>query len=98
MTTPPPAAQPAAPVAGAPINTLAIVSLVLSIVGLGTFVTAIAGVITGYVALGQIERTGQGGRSLARAGIVIGYIVSALGLALIVLGLAGVLFYYRYAT
>jgi hypothetical protein len=108
MSTPAPAAEPVAPNAGQPTavpptavpptNGLAIASLVLSLVGLGTFVTAIAGVITGHVALGQIERTGQGGRSLARAGLVIGYIVIALGTALIVLGLAGVLFYARYAV
>jgi hypothetical protein len=86
MSTPPSTTVP-------PTNGLAIVSLVLSLVGLGTFVTAIAGVITGHVALGQIARTGQGGRSLARAGIIIGYIVIALGLGLLVLGLAGVLVY-----
>jgi len=113
MSTPQPAARPVAPTAvppttappttappttAPPTNVLAIVSLVLSLIGLGTFVTAIAGVITGHVALGQIERTGQGGRSLARAGLVIGYIVIVLGIVLGVLGLVGVLFYYRYAT
>ncbi len=57
-----------------PTNTLAIVSLVSS---LATFVlgfTAIVGVITGHMALGQIRRTGESGRGMALAGLIIGYV------------------------
>ena len=48
-------------------NTLAIVSFVSS------FVIAIVGIVTGHMALRQIRRTGEGGRGLAIAGLVISY-------------------------
>ena len=49
-------------------NTLAIVSLV------SAFFVSLAAVITGHLALGQIRRTGEGGRGLAVAGLVLGYL------------------------
>lgn len=54
---------------GAKTNVLAIVSLVASIVGFG-----LVGVITGHIGLNQIKQTGEQGRGLAIAGLVIGYI------------------------
>ncbi|POH74284.1 disulfide bond formation protein DsbA [Arthrobacter glacialis] len=51
-------------------NTLAIVSLVSS------FFVGIAGVITGHIALSQIKRTGEEGKGLAIAGLVIGYVMT----------------------
>lgn len=51
-------------------NTLAIVSLVSS------FFVGLAGVITGHIALSQIKRTGEEGRGLAIAGLVIGYLMT----------------------
>ena len=50
-------------------NTLAVVSLATAVTGFG----AIAGVITGHVALSQLKRTDERGRGLAIAGVVIGY-------------------------
>lgn len=61
---------PAAP----PTNTLAIVSLVSSLATFVLGVTAIVGVITGHMALGQIRRTGEGGRGMALAGLIVGYV------------------------
>jgi hypothetical protein len=58
-------------------NTLAVVSLVLSLVGL-IFPVALGGIITGHIALGQIKRTHESGRNLALAGTVIGYVVCGL--------------------
>jgi hypothetical protein len=58
-----------APPAGAKTNTLAIVSLVTSIIGLG-----IVGIITGHISLGQIKKTHEQGHGLALAGLIIGYI------------------------
>lgn len=55
-------------------NVLAIVSLISS------FVVSIAAVITGHIALSQIRRTGENGRGLAIAGLVIGYAGIAFGL------------------
>jgi hypothetical protein len=57
-------AYPPAP----PTNTLAIVAFVLS------FVVSVGAVICGHIALGQIKRTGEGGRGFAIAGLVIGYV------------------------
>jgi hypothetical protein len=58
-------------------NTLAVVTLVLSL-----FFSVLA-IPFGHVALSQINRTGEQGRGLALAGLIIGYI--GLG-ALIILG------------
>jgi Domain of unknown function (DUF4190) len=81
--------QPGAYAYGRPTNTLAIVSLVL---GIGCYVIlpvigAIAAVITGHMARGQIRQTGEGGGGMALAGLILGY----LHLALAVIGIAIVL-------
>ncbi len=60
-------------------NGLAIASIVLSLAAFLTFASAIGGVVTGHIALSQIARTGEEGRGLAIAGLVIGYIFVALG-------------------
>jgi hypothetical protein len=46
------------------------------------FIGALLGVIFGFVALSQIKRTGQRGRGMAIAGIVIGFLLIAVGIAL----------------
>lgn len=61
-------------------NTLAIVALVLA------FVFTPAGLVCGYIARNQIRRTGEGGRGLALAAIIIGWI----WVAFIVLAIIGV--------
>ncbi len=73
---------PAAP----PTNTLAVVSLVASLATLVLGVTAIVGVITGHMALGQIKRTGEAGRGMAVAGLIIGYVFVGFGVLAIVVG------------
>lgn len=55
-------------------NTLAIVSLISS------FFVSLLGVIFGHIALSQIKRTGEGGRGLAIAGLVIGYLGIVAGI------------------
>ncbi len=67
-----------APMYAPPTNTLAIISLVLSVVGVH-----IAGIICGHIALNQIKRTGEGGRGLALAGLIVGYVVGGLTLLFI---------------
>lgn len=76
--------QPAAVGYAPPTNTLAIVGMVLSLVGLLTGVTAIVGAILGHVALGQITRTGEGGRGFALTAIIAGWVITGLGLLIIV--------------
>ena len=90
VTPPVPAPYPVLPTpyAGGPVggpyaprtNTLAIVSLVTG------FCCSIAAVITGHIALGQIRRTGEAGRGLAIAGLVLGYV--SMGLAVLMLVIA----------
>jgi hypothetical protein len=95
----PPASQPApaygqtAPAYGQPTgpktNTLAIISLVASIAGMVIIpiLASIAGVICGHISLGQIKKTGEQGRGMAIAGLVIGYV----GIALWIIG--GIIFF-----
>ena len=51
------------------LNPLAVVSIATSATGFG----AVAGIITGHVALAQIKHTAQKGKGLAIAGLVAGY-------------------------
>lgn len=67
-------------------NGLAIASMVLSILGfiwVLPFVGSLAGAIMGHVSLGQIKRTGEGGRGMALAGVIVGWI----GLGFMILGI-----------
>ena len=64
-------------------NVLAIVSLVTSIVGM-----SLVGVITGHIGLNQIKKTGEQGRGLAIAGLIVGYVALVLQILFIV-ALAG---------
>ena len=58
------------PGAGAPgkVNRFAVASLILGLIGI-TVIGAVAGIVLGILALGQIRRTGQRGRGLAIAGL-----------------------------
>jgi hypothetical protein len=69
------------PYAASKTNTLAIISLVAA------FFCSPAGLACGIVALNQMKRTGEGGRGLAIAGIVISGLSLAFGV-LVVLGAA----------
>lgn len=74
---PPTAFQPqyGTPVPTSRTNGMAIASLVLSLVCCN-----ILGIIFGHIALSQINRTGEAGRGLAVAGLVIGYASLAIGI------------------
>jgi hypothetical protein len=69
----------AAPQAPAKTNSLAVIALIASL-----FISLL-GVILGHIALGQINRTGEGGRGLAIAALVIGYVSMAIA-AFIIIG------------
>ena len=64
-----------------PTNTLALVSMILSIAG-AFLPTAIPGIITGHIALSQIKRTGDNGRGMALAGVIVGYALTGAWLAI----------------
>jgi hypothetical protein len=75
----PPAYTPSyAPVAKT--NVLSIVSLITSILGFG-----LVGVITGHIGMNQIKKTGEAGRGLAIAGLIIGYIGIAFGFIIVLI-------------
>ncbi|KUH98512.1 cyclophilin [Mycolicibacterium acapulense] len=60
-------------------NTLAVAALVCA------FVFAPLGIVFGHVSLSQIKKTGEEGRGLAIAGLVIGYLVSVLTVLVVVI-------------
>lgn len=76
----------AAPPAQPGYNTLAIVGFILA------FFVSLVGAILGFVALSQIKRTGEQGRGLAIAAIIIGLVEIVLGIvvAIIVIASLGV--------
>ncbi|MEV4385404.1 DUF4190 domain-containing protein [Micromonospora sp. NPDC049580] len=66
-------------------NGLAIAALVLALAGLTTCgITGPIGAILGHVAQKQIRVSGEGGEGMAKAGIIVGWIITAL----MVLGIA----------
>jgi hypothetical protein len=76
---PPPGGYGYPPPQGVGTNSMAIASLVCSLFGWLCIIGPILGLIFGFLALGQIKQTGQRGRGMAIAGIVIGGLVIALG-------------------
>lgn len=66
-------------------NTMAIVAFILA------FFISIVGIILGFVALSQIKKTGEQGRGLAIAAIIIGFVEIAIGIiiAIIVIAVIG---------
>lgn len=64
----------AAAPSGQKTNVLAIVSLV------SAFFISIVAIITGHIALSQIKKTGEQGRGLAIAGLIIGYVGLVIGI------------------
>ncbi|MFB9686283.1 DUF4190 domain-containing protein [Amycolatopsis plumensis] len=59
-------------------NALAIGALVCSILGFCSGITAIAGLVMGHIALSKTNRGEAGGRGLATAAVIVGYVVIAL--------------------
>lgn len=74
-------------------NGMAIAGLVCSLVGICSCVTVIVGLILGHIGLAKANRGEAGGRGMALAAVIIGYIVLALYVGffgtLIVLGVNG---------
>lgn len=67
-------------------NGMAIASLVCSLLGWICGVGPILGLVFGFIALNQIKQTGQGGRGMALAGIIISVLVIVAGIILVFLG------------
>ncbi|WP_156159041.1 DUF4190 domain-containing protein [Demequina gelatinilytica] len=79
------------PVPGTEKNWMGTASLVLSLVGLFTFITAIAGIVFGHLSLSAAKRGEADNRGMGIAGLVIGYLVVVLGIlaAIAIFAIAG---------
>lgn len=88
--------EPVRPVASRKTNTLAIVSLVCSVLSLftccfgdvGVYISiglALLGLVLGFVAMGQIKRTGEQGQGFALAGAIIGGLIAAIMIVIVIL-------------
>ena len=78
-----------------PQNSMALVSMILSLVGLLSWVTAPVGAILGHVALKQIRQSGESGEGMAKTGIIVGWSITGIGvlcclgyLAIVIVGVA----------
>lgn len=69
-------------------NWMGVTSLVLSLLGLVTGITAIAGIVFGHLSLSAVKHGEADNRSVGLAGLIVGYVLTALGLAVIVLVMA----------
>ena len=72
---------------GAKTNVLAIVSLIASIAGIviAWGIGSIVGIICGHISLSQIKKTGEEGRGMAVAGLIVGYIGLALAILSVII-------------
>lgn len=75
MTTPAPAPAPSAP--AEKWNVLSIVGFVLSLIGFN-----IVAIVLGFIGLSQVKKTGERGRGLAIAAIIIGFAYIVIGIIL----------------
>jgi len=57
-----------------PTNTMALVGFILSLAGFVTGITAIPGIVLGHIGLHQIKTSGEQGRGLGIAALVVGYV------------------------
>jgi uncharacterized membrane protein len=65
---------------------MAIGALVCSVAGLACYgIPSIVGIVLGVVALNQIKQTGQEGRGMALAGVIVGGVAVALWIIGIIL-------------
>jgi hypothetical protein len=82
-STPPYPAQPSGSpygyAAAPPQNSMALISMILSLVGLVAGITAPVGAILGHIALKQIRQTGESGEGMAKTGIIVGWIITGIG-------------------
>ncbi|MEV7692085.1 DUF4190 domain-containing protein [Microbacterium sp. NPDC089189] len=82
---------------GPKTNSLAIVSLIFSIVGIIfilPFIGSVVAVITGHISLKQIKTRSEGGRGLALAGTIIGWV----GVVLALIGIVSIIAFVAWAS
>lgn len=81
------------PMVAARTNGKAIAALVCGIGGFFVFPASIAAVVLGHVARREIRQTGEAGRGMATAGLILGYIGAVLGILLILGFIAAVMLF-----
>ena len=79
-----PAPRTALPTTLAHTNTFALLAIILA------FLSPIAGIVFGHLALGQIKRNGDTGRGIALTGLILGYAYFVL-IALILIAYIGMI-------
>jgi hypothetical protein len=66
-------------------NGMALASLICSVAGVATCaLSSVVGVILGVIALGQIKKTGEEGRGMALAGVIVGGVMLAFLIILVI--------------
>lgn len=80
---PAPAAQPAPVAPSEKWNVLSIVGFVLSILGFN-----VVAIVLGFIGLSQVKKTGERGRGLAIAAIIIGFVSIVLIIIAIVVSVS----------
>lgn len=73
--------------APAPTNPLAITALIAGIAGfiILPFIGSLVAIITGHMALSKLKTSGEQGRGMALAGVIMGYVGIALGVLSLIL-------------
>ncbi|GAB4013491.1 DUF4190 domain-containing protein [Nocardioides ultimimeridianus] len=71
---------------GAPAKTdgMAIGALIASVLGFCTCIGFVVGIVLGFISLSRTKASGAGGRGMAIAGIVLGFVGIVLGIVLVV--------------
>lgn len=65
-------------------NGMAIAALVSALVGLFCTVGSVLGIVFGFISLHQIKTTGQQGRGMALAGIIVGALTAVAGVIIVI--------------
>ncbi len=85
MSVPPPYGYPPPqygyPPAARPTNSLAVAALICGIL------VAPLGIVFGHISLHQIKRTGDEGRGMAIAGLVLGYLLTVFGVLVLIIAI-----------
>lgn len=72
------------------VATFGVAAICFGIIGYLPVIPWLAAVITGHMGIAQVARTGEGGRGMAIAGLIMGYLGVALTLCVLALLLFGV--------
>ncbi|WP_328423207.1 DUF4190 domain-containing protein [Micromonospora sp. NBC_00389] len=73
-------------------NGMALAAFVLALLGFTSCITAPVGAILGHVARKQIQASGEGGEGMAKAAIIIGWILTGLLVVVIAFYIAAIVF------